>query len=118
MIAYKLFRQLKNGDITSLYINKSRRLPYNTWMEAEKYPTKGFALRPFWHCMEKPVAPHLSLKDRVWKRVDIEEFVEFKRPESQGNTWYLAKRLLVFEEDIEVVKVVKEFVDIPQLVLL
>jgi hypothetical protein len=59
MIVYKLFRQLKNGDITPLFINKTK-LPFNEWMNAESHPTKVFALRPFWHCTSTPSAPHLS----------------------------------------------------------
>jgi hypothetical protein len=31
-------------------------------MNAESHPTKGFALRPFWHCTSTPSAPHLSEK--------------------------------------------------------
>lgn len=60
MIAYKLFRQLKNGDITSLFINRKRRLPYNEWLTAESFPTNGYLLRPFWHCTNSPIAPHLE----------------------------------------------------------
>ena len=65
MKAYKLFRVLKSGHITSLFINKRRKLPYNEWLEAESFPTKGFALRPFWHCTEKPEAPHLKNEGRI-----------------------------------------------------
>jgi hypothetical protein len=81
MIAYKLCRKLKSGDITSLFINKKRKLPYNIWLEAECYPTKGFSVRPFWHCTSFPIAPHLSMKNRVWVLVEMEEYEEFQRPE-------------------------------------
>ena len=97
MIAYKLCRQLKNGDITPLFINKKKRLPFNEWMEAECHPTKGFAIRPFWHCTSKPVAPHLSEKNRVWIKVEIQDFTDFNRPNSQGGKWYLAKRMKMLE---------------------
>lgn len=50
VVAYKLFRELKSGEITSLFINKKVKLPFNEWLEAESYPTKGFAVRPGWHC--------------------------------------------------------------------
>ena len=95
MIAYKLFRILKNGKITSLFINKTRRLPLHEWLDAECFPTKGFAVRPFWHCTEKPEAPHLTLKNRIWMKVEMEDFEEFKRPKSQGGKWYLAKRMKI-----------------------
>ncbi|MDA3780693.1 MAG: hypothetical protein PF487_10815 [Bacteroidales bacterium] len=38
-IAYKLFRQLKSGEITSLFINKKRKLPTMEWMDSENIPT-------------------------------------------------------------------------------
>ena len=41
-IVYKLFRELKSGEITSLFINKSEQLKRNVWLEANCYPTKGY----------------------------------------------------------------------------
>lgn len=93
MIAYKLCRELKNGDITSLFINKTERVIFDIWIEAKSYPTKNFALRPFWHCTSQPIAPHLSKKGRVWVKVEIKEFEEFNRPINQGGVWYLAKQI-------------------------
>lgn len=95
MRAYKLFRRKKNGDITSLFINKSKALEFNTWLEAESFPTKGYALRPYWHCTSQPVAPHLSEKGRVWMEVEMEEFTEFERPALQGGLWFLASRIKI-----------------------
>ena len=95
MKAYKLFRVLKSGEITSLFINKSRKLPLNIWLAAEAHPTKGFAERPFWHCTETMSAPHLSMKNRVWCEVEITDFTEFKRPNSQGGKWFLAKNMKI-----------------------
>ena len=95
MIAYKLVRLLKDGKISSLFINKRSRLEYNKWLKAECFPTKGFAVRPGWHCTHKPEAPHLTEKVRIWIEVEIEDFTEFKRPENQGGMWYLAKRMKV-----------------------
>jgi hypothetical protein len=94
-VVWKLFRQLKNGEITSLFINKKRRLPYNEWLEAEEHPTDGYKFRPFWHCTEKPNAPHLSEKDRIWLKVEISDYEEFDRPEYQGGKWYLAKNMRI-----------------------
>jgi len=103
LIAYKLFRQLKSGEITSLFINKTRKLPIGEWMSSENYPTTGFAIRQGWHCTEKPVAPHLKMKlkngeVRVWKKVLIEEYTEFKRPLTQGGLWFLAKRMKILND--------------------
>jgi len=97
MIAYKLVRKLKDGNITPLFINKSFRIPFNSWLEAESHPTKGFKERPFWHCTSQPVAPHLSEKNRVWVKMEIEDFEEFKRPNNQGGLWYLAKKVKFLE---------------------
>jgi len=94
-MAYKLVRQLKSGHITSLFINKKRSLPFNIWLDAEVYPTKGFALRPYWHCCSEPIAPHLSMKGRVWVEVEIDDYIEFNRPISQGGVWYLANRMKI-----------------------
>ena len=95
MKAYKLFRVLKSGEITSLFINKSIRLERGTWLEAECHPTKGYKERPFWHCTSEQKAPHLSEKGRVWLEVEMEEFTEFERPESQGGKWFLAQRIKI-----------------------
>ena len=97
MIAYKLFRQLKNGELTSLFINKKRRLPIDEWLIAESFPTKGFAHRPFWHCTSEPVAPHLSEKNRVWCKVEMEEYEKYDRPSNQGGLWYLANKIKIIE---------------------
>lgn len=67
MRAWKLFRQLKSGELTSLFINKKVVLLPGIWIEAQCFPTKGYAVRPFWHCCETPDAPHLSTKNRIWK---------------------------------------------------
>ncbi len=97
MIAYKLFRQLKNGSIRSLFINKGEDYFYNIWMEAKECPTNGYKFRPFWHCVNEPNTPHLSEKGRVWKRVEMKDFQEYKRPDSQGGKWYLAKKIKILE---------------------
>jgi len=109
LIAYKLFRERKDGSVTSLFINKSKTLPYNEWMDSENYPTKGFAVRPGWHCTAQPIAPHLKMKlksgeKRVWKPVLIEDYTEVKRPDNQGGLWYLAKRIKILET-IDVVEI-------------
>jgi len=97
--AWKLFRLKANGALTPLFIGKSQELPVGEWMEAEDIPTKGFAHRPGWHATLKPLAPHLKEdakgEKRVWIEVVIEDFSTFKRPQSQGGTWVLAKRMMI-----------------------
>ena len=95
MKAYKLFRVLKSGEITSLFINKKERLKLNEWLVAESFPTEGFKLRPYWHCTSKPEAPHLSNKGRVWMEVEMDGYEEFKRPAVQGGIWYLADKIKI-----------------------
>jgi len=84
-----------NGNITPLFINKSFKLPTNEWLQAESHPTKGFKLRPYWHCTSEPVAPHLSEKGRKWFEIEMEDYTEFKRPDSQGGLWYLANKIKI-----------------------
>lgn len=95
MIAYKLFKEHKDGSIGPLFINRRLRLETNVWYDAEEHPTKGFAFRPGFHVTALPVAPHLSSKGRTWREVEIEDFVEIHRPASQGGLWYLANRMRV-----------------------
>lgn len=98
MEAYKLVRVLKDGSLAPLFINKKSRLPIGEWMEAESHPTKGYAFRKGWHCTLKSVAPHLSLKGRVWVKVEIEDYEFYNRPESQGGTWVLAQKMKIIEK--------------------
>ena len=97
MVVYKLFRKKKCGDITSLFINKTKTLPINVWLNAEAHPTDGYKFRPYWHCTEKPIAPHLIERGRVWLEVEIDDFIEFKRPEHQGSKWFLAKKIKILQ---------------------
>jgi hypothetical protein len=101
MIVYKLFR-LKNGKLYPLFINRQKSIPFEEWMGAECFPTKGFAVRKGWHCTLQPIAPHLktelkSGEKRIWVKCEAEDFEYYQRPESQGGTWVLAQRLKVLE---------------------
>ena len=98
MIAYKLMRKLKDGNLSPLFINKKSRIPIGVWLEADVYPTNGFAVRKGWHCTLNPIAPHLSQKNRVWVKVKLKNFVHYNRPESQGGTWVLAQKMMVLGE--------------------
>lgn len=102
MIAYKLVRKMSDGTLASLFIDKTTRLPIGEWLEAEVHPTKGFALRPGWHCTLKPCAPHLAMNPvsgppRVWVKVEIEDYEFFTRPAAQGGRWALAQRMRILE---------------------
>jgi len=93
MIAYKIVRQLKDGSLAPLFINKKFRIPLDTWIEAEDHKTNGYAHRPGWHCTSEVNAPHLSKNGRVWVEVDIEDYQTIHRPERQGGIWFLANRI-------------------------
>jgi len=98
MKAYKLFRVLKNGEIAPLFINKKARLPLNVWLDAESHPTKGYKFRPHWHCTSESTAPHLSEKDRAWFEIEMDDFIEYKRPDNQGGLWFLANRIKIIKQ--------------------
>jgi hypothetical protein len=97
MIAYKLFRQRKNGTLGPLFINQRQQLEPGISYSAEAHRTKGFAFRPGWHCTLKPHAPHLTEKNRVWARVEIDDFTLYQRPAHQGGTWALANTMKILE---------------------
>lgn len=103
MIAYKLFKQRKDGTLGPLFINASLIVPVGKWMKAEDHPTKGYAHRPGWHCTHAPSAPHLAKNPkggckRVWCKVEIGgKITRYERPAIQGGTWFLANRLRVLE---------------------
>jgi hypothetical protein len=99
MLAYKLFKQRKDGTIGPLFINKTQVIKSARWLPAESHPTKGYALRPGWHVTNAPVAPHLSKKGRVWKRVEIKDYTKLNRPAMQGGLWYLANWMRVLDTD-------------------
>lgn len=100
MKAYKLLRLMKDGTIHPLFINKKEATPIGVWMQAECFPTKGFAVRQGWHCCFTPVAPHLKEvlsngEVRVWCEVKVEDWESYDRPESQGGAWILAQRMKI-----------------------
>ena len=59
MKVYKLLR-IKDGKLYPLFINRKVETQIGVWMDAECYPTKGFAVRRGWHCCYQPLAPHLK----------------------------------------------------------
>jgi hypothetical protein len=92
---WKLLRLRKDGTLGPLFINRRQRIEPGEWLLAEDHPTKGYARRPGWHITEKPLAPHLSERGRVWREVEFEDYVELRRPVQQGGLWFLAKRMRV-----------------------
>ena len=103
--AYKLVRQLKDGSLAPLFIDKTSRFTIGEWMHAKDVPTKGYAHRPGFHCTHEMCAPHLSKKDRVWIEVEIADFEEHHRSEREGGLWYTAQMMKVLQiiNDIEIV---------------
>ncbi len=100
MKAFKLVRLKKDGSLGSLFIGRNKAMPIRKWLKAEYLPTNGFAVRKGWHCTAKKHAPHLKEilsngEKRVWIEVEIEDFTEYKRPESQGGLWFTANRMKI-----------------------
>ena len=94
-IAYKVLRVRRDGSLGPLFINRNLVVPIGAWLESEDHPTPGFAHRPGFHVAPKPFAPHLSLKGRVWMRVEVANYRKLWRPQFQGGAWLLAKRMRV-----------------------
>jgi len=86
---------MRDGSLSSLFIGKKQRLQIGKWLDAECIPTKGFAVRPGWHCTKEPIAPHLSMKGRTWVTVEIDDYTELHRPAFQGGVWYLAEKMKI-----------------------
>lgn len=99
LTGYKLLRRRKDGSLGPLFINVRQRIPVGVWLRAEAHRTKGYAYRPGWHCTLRPHAPHLRTTgpDRVWCLVSLVGVKTYDRPESQGGTWLLARRMRVEE---------------------
>lgn len=103
MKAYKLLRKKKDGKLYPLFIHKTYETPIGKWMQAECYPTKGFAVRQGWHCCFTPLAPHLKTRlsngeQRVWVECEVEDYEKYDRPESQGGAWILAQKMKIVRE--------------------
>lgn len=98
MTAYKLFTLRKNGELSSLFINKQDRLPINKWLTAKLYPTPGFKERFGWHCCPRPKAPHLSNRNRAWYKIEIKNFKELTKPKNQGGKWFLARKMRILNK--------------------
>ncbi len=98
--AFKLVRLKKDGTIGTLFIVRGQAMPFGEWLQAEENPTKGFAVRRGWHCTFTKHAPHLkkdlkSGEHRVWVEVEVEDYVTYERPESQGGAWILAEKMKI-----------------------
>lgn len=95
---YKLFRKRKDGTYGPLFINKRQKLVKDVTYPAEDHPTNGYAHRPGWHICSKPIAPHLSLTNRVWCKVQFDKIQTIIRPACQGGVWFLGSSLKILHE--------------------
>jgi hypothetical protein len=103
VIAYKLLRVRSDGTLGTLFINRQQVIPFNQWLQAGEYKTKGYALRPGWHATLKPEAPHLKMQlangeVRQWYMVELINERVYNRPESQGGTWVLGSAMRVMKK--------------------
>lgn len=99
IIAYKLVR-IKDGKFYPLFINRKEEIKTGEWLQAECYPTKGFAVRQGWHCCFEKNAPHLKEElsngeKRIWIKCEVKNWDIYDRPESQGGAWVLAQNMKV-----------------------
>ena len=99
-IAFKLFRQRKDGTYGPLFINRQQIIEIGKTYDAEAHPTKGFKERVGWHAALTPRAPHLKEQlangeKRVWLMVRLHGVTRYARPESQGGTWVLGDKMEV-----------------------
>ena len=68
--------------------------------QIKTHPTKGFAVRPGWHICREPVAPHLSMRGRVWCKVRFDGKIRSHiRPKAQGGLWYTSTYLTIIKEN-------------------
>lgn len=97
LTCYKLVRKRKDETLGSLFINRKAVLPIDKWLEAEFFPTRGYAERFGWHCTYYPYAPHLKqdIDTRVWVQCEAENWEEYERPKAQGGVWILAKKIRI-----------------------
>ncbi len=98
MVGYKLFRKRKDGSYGSLFINRKKRYSAGILYNSESHETVGYKYRPYFHICSKPIAPHLSLRGRVWCEVEFDKCHEMKRPENQGGMWFLAESIKILRE--------------------
>lgn len=94
-VAYKLLRVRRDKSLGPLFINRHQVIPLNVWLKSKPHPTAGFKYRPYYHCAPAPFAPHLTVKNRVWMKVEISDYTEFPRPHIQGGAWLLANWMKV-----------------------
>lgn len=110
MKVYKKVRQLKDGNLYPLFIDKTKPFVFGEWMRCEFHPTKGFAERSIgqdengnemggWHCTLEMNAPHIadelkSGEKRVWMECEAKgKMKKYERPLLQGGTWLLVEYL-------------------------
>ena len=98
-IAWKLFNvRKKTQTLGPLFINRRQVIERGVWYEAECHPTKGYFVRPGWHCAAAPNAPHLTTKGRLWLPVVIVDYQGHHRPDYQGGLWFTANKMLVLPD--------------------
>lgn len=96
-VGFKLLRRRTDGTLGPLFINKGQRIDVGVEYPYENHPTLGYKVRPGWHVLAKPEAPHLSTRNRVWCRVEFTPMAEYKRPAHQGGEWFLGSTMKIVE---------------------
>lgn len=120
MKVYKKVRQLKDGKLYPLFIDKKKPFEIGVRLRSEYHPTKGFAERSIgqdengnelggFHSTPQPEASWIadelkSGEKRVWIECEAENVHEYKRP--QG-IWYLSEYItpirVLTSEDVNLI---------------
>lgn len=116
MVAYKLFRiRKRDKSIAPLFIGASSKLVLGEWLQAKNIPTKGYSIRPGWHCLKTPNAPHLSMENRYWFEVEIPDtilspsladtqevpvggYYEYPMPNKYGGIWLISGEIKIIKK--------------------
>lgn len=95
--AFKIFRVRRDGTLGPLFIGRDIVIKPGVWIKAKAIRTEGFKFRPGWHACPTQNAPHLTLKGRVWAKVELRGVKLHHKPANQGGLWYTAKQLRLVE---------------------
>lgn len=104
MIAYKIFKKSKSGLFKPAQVPVARLqhkgYEVGVWYPAENAQPTNLKERIGFHCVNQPSVPHIKIIPNkiVWVEVEIEDYTEIRRPQSQGGLWYLANHLKIIRE--------------------
>jgi hypothetical protein len=126
MIAYKLVRMGRDGQLYPLYVNSTQPFVIGEWMYAEPGPMTEngkvksklgqLAYRPGFHCSDIPYATHIGKKgadgkiafmnaDHVWVEVEIDDTIDYQEEANRNGINPRTGRLNPRDADLDHVPV-------------